>query len=187
MKFIDLFAGIGGFRSGLEQAGHKCIGYIEWDKFARQSYQAMYDTKGEFTANDIQQVKGNSLPAADAWTFGSPCTNISISGNKGEQSRMFFEVIRLLKERAKNQKTLPTYLIMENVKNLLSSNQGRDFAEVLTQMESVGYDAEWTVFNSSDVVPQNRERVYIIGHLRGQRTRGVFPSKDKVEALLNQK
>lgn len=94
MKFIDLFAGIGGFRLGLEQAGHKCIGYIEWDKFARQSYQAMYDTKGEFTANDIQQVKGNSLPAADAWTFGSPCTNISISGNragiKGEQSRMFF-------------------------------------------------------------------------------------------------
>lgn len=103
MKFIDMFAGIGGFRSGLEQAGHKCIGYIEWDKFARQSYQAMYDTKGEFTANDIQQVEGNSLPAADAWTFGSPCTNISIAGNrkglKGNQSRMFFEVIRLLKER----------------------------------------------------------------------------------------
>lgn len=176
MKFIDLFAGIGGFRSGLEQAGHKCIGYIEWDKFARQSYQAMYDTKGEFTANDIQQVKGNSLPAADAWTFGSPCTNISISGNrvgiKGEQSRMFFEVIRLLKERAENQKTLPTYLIMENVKNLLSSNQGRDFAEV---------------------VPQHRERIYIVGHLRGQRTRGVFPiqrqsrgsTKAKIKIIAN--
>jgi DNA (cytosine-5)-methyltransferase 1 len=179
VKFIDMFAGIGGFRSGLEQAGHKCIGYIEWDKFARQSYQAMYDTKGEFTANDIQQVKGNSLPAADAWTFGSPCTNISIAGNrkglKGNQSRMFFEVIRLLKERAENQKTLPAYLIMENVKNLLSSNEGRDFAEVLTQMDSVGYDAEWSVFNSSDVVPQNRERVYIIGHLRGAGTGQVFP------------
>ena len=197
MKFIDLFAGIGGFRSGLEQAGHKCIGYIEWDKFARQSYQAMYDTKGEFTANDIQQVKGNSLPAADAWTFGSPCTNISISGNrtgiKGEQSRMFFEVIRLLKERAENQKTLPTYLIMENVKNLLSSNQGRDFAEVLTQMDSVGYDAEWCVFDSAEVVPQHRERIYIIGHLRGQRTRGVFPiqrqsrgsAKPKIKIIAN--
>ena len=541
MKFIDLFAGIGGFRSGLEQAGHKCIGYIEWDKFARQSYQAMYDTKGEFTANDIQQVKGNSLPAADLWTFGSPCfakgtliqtndglipiekikldqqvvtidgslqkvtqtmvhnaeqiyqlkvegnlliqvtgnhpvfarkrrerhightfdepkwikvkdlkkgdliqqynpktkmtrrltdeqawllgryvadgyivntkrrhrqnsyfhrvvfcigkkkvdsfkahvsnyhlspsvsnkngscikfsiyneelmdlasefgrgaankeiplwvfglslnqrklfidgytsgdgslvanktmqsvttiseklalsfsklvectlnrpasvfyvktadthviegrrvnqqdqyqihyriedngkllwhskiyegnmwkpvktvkkieldkaipvfnlevennhtynangiichncTNISIAGNragiKGEQSRMFFEVIRLLKERAKNQKTLPTYLIMENVKNLLSSNQGRDFAEVLTQMDSVGYDAEWCVFDSAEVVPQHRERIYIAGHLRGQRTRGVFPiqrqsrgsAKPKIKIIAN--
>lgn len=179
MKFIDMFAGIGGFRSGLEQAGHKCIGYIEWDKFARQSYQAMYDTKGEFTDYDIQRTKGVKLPEADLWTFGSPCTNISAAGNRagigGEQSRMFFEVIRLLKERAENQKTLPAYLIMENVKNLLSSNEGRDFAEVLTQMDSIGYDAEWSVFNSSDVVPQNRERVYIIGHLRGAGTGQVFP------------
>lgn len=179
MKFIDMFAGIGGFRSGLEQAGHKCIGYIEWDKFARQSYQAMYDTKGEFTDYDIQRTKGVKLPEADLWTFESPCTNISAAGNRagigGEQSRMFFEVIRLLKERAENQKTLPAYLIMENVKNLLSSNEGRDFAEVLTQMDSIGYDAEWSVFNSSDVVPQNRERVYIIGHLRGAGTGQVFP------------
>ena len=179
MKFIDMFAGIGGFRSGLEQAGHKCIGYIEWDKFARQSYQAMYDTRREFTDYDIQRTKGVKLPEADLWTFGSPCTNISVAGNRagigGEQSRMFFEVIRLLKERAENQKTLPAYLIMENVKNLLSSNEGRDFAEVLTQMDSIGYDAEWSVFNSSDVVPQNRERVYIIGHLRGTGTERVFP------------
>lgn len=179
MKFIDMFAGIGGFRSGLEQAGHKCIGYIEWDKFARQSYQAMYDTQGEFTNDDIQETKGIELPDADLWTFGSPCTNISIAGNrkglKGNQSRMFFEVIRLLKERIRGEKSLPKILIMENVKNLLSSNEGRDFAEVLTQMDSVGYDAEWSVFNSSDVVPQNRERVYIIGHLRGTGTGQVFP------------
>lgn len=179
MKFIDMFAGIGGFRSGLEQAGHKCIGYIEWDKFARQSYQAMYDTQGEFTNDDIQETKGVKLPEADLWTFGSPCTNISVAGNRagigGEQSRMFFEVIRLLKERAENQKTLPAYLIMENVKNLLSSNEGRDFAEVLTQMDSIGYDAEWCVFDSAEVVPQNRERVYIIGHLRGAGIGQVFP------------
>ena len=197
MKFIDMFAGIGGFRSGLEQAGHKCIGYIEWDKFARQSYQAMYDTQGEFTDNDIQKTKGIKLPEADLWTFGSPCTNISLAGNRtgigGEQSRMFFEVIRLLKERAENQKTLPTYLIMENVKNLLSSNQGRDFAEVIYQMGKVGYDAEWCVFDSAEVVPQHRERIYIVGHLRGQRTRGVFPiqgqskgsAKSKIKTLAN--
>lgn len=179
LTFIDMFAGIGGFRSGLEQAGHKCIGYIEWDKFARQSYQAMYDTQGEFTDNDIQRTKGIELPEADLWTFGSPCTNISIAGNRigirGDASRMFFEVIRLLKERIKYQKTLPTYLIMENVKNLLSSNEGRDFAEVVYQMDSVGYDTEWCVFDSAEVVPQHRERVYIVGHFRGQRTRKVFP------------
>jgi DNA (cytosine-5)-methyltransferase 1 len=179
VKFIDMFAGIGGFRSGLEQAGHKCVGYVEWDKFARQSYQAMYDTRGEFADYDIQRTKGIKLPEADLWTFGSPCTNISIAGNRtgigGEQSRMFFEVIRLLKERAENQKTLPTYLIMENVKNLLSSNEGRDFAEVIYQMDKVGYDAEWCVFDSAEVVPQHRERIYIVGHLRGKRTERVFP------------
>lgn len=192
MKFIDLFAGIGGFRSGLEKAGHKCVGYVEWDKYARQSYQAMYDTQGEFTDNDIQRTKGIKLPEADLWTFGSPCTNISIAGNRtgigGEQSRMFFEVIRLLNERAENQKTLPTYLIMENVKNLLSSNQGWDFAEVIYQMDKVGYDVEWCVFDSAEVVPQHRERTYIVGHLRGKRTRGVFPirrqSKDSVKSEI---
>lgn len=175
MKFIDLFAGIGGFRSGLEKAGHQCIGYIEWDKFARQSYEAIYDTDGEFTAHDIQEVKGEQLPNAELWTFGSPCTNISIAGNRigirGGQSRMFFEVIRLLKERIENKETLPSYLIMENVKNLLSSNQGRDFAEVIYQMDKVGYDIEWNVFDSAEVVPQHRERIYIIGHLRGKRFR----------------
>lgn len=179
MKFIDLFAGIGGFRSGLEKAGHQCIGYIEWDKFARQSYEAIYDTDGEFTAHDIQEVKGEQLPDAELWTFGSPCTNISIAGNRigirGGQSRMFFEVIRLLKERIENKETLPSYLIMENVKNLLSSNQGRDFAEVIYQMDKVGYDIEWNVFDSAEVVPQHRERIYIIGHLRKGCIRQVFP------------
>lgn len=179
MNFIDLFAGIGGFRSGLEKAGHQCIGYIEWDKFARQSYEAIYDTDGEFTAHDIQEVKGEQLPNAELWTFGSPCTNISIAGNRigirGDASRMFFEVIRLLKERIKYQKTLPTYLIMENVKNLLSSNEGRDFAEVIYQMDKVGYDIEWNVFDSAEVVPQHRERIYIIGHLRKRCIRQVFP------------
>ena len=175
-----MFAGIGGFRTGLELAGHKCVGFIEWDKYARQSYEAIYDTKGEFTAHDIQQVRGKILPDADIWTFGSPCQDISVAGKQaglkdGKASSMFFEVIRLLEERIANTETQPSYLIMENVKNLLSSNGGRDFTTVLFEMDKVGYDAEWAVLNSSDVVPQNRERVYIIGHLRGASTRQVFP------------
>ncbi|OYR86872.1 DNA cytosine methyltransferase [Lactobacillus taiwanensis] len=180
MKFIDMFAGIGGFRSGLEKAGHECVGYIEWDKYARKSYQAIYNTEGEFTANDIREVKGIELPNVDLWTFGSPCQDISIAGKqkglvKGGRSSMFFEVIRLLKERIGREKKVPAYLIMENVKALLSSNCGRDFARVLIEMDQVGYDVEWAVLNSADVVPQNRERVYIIGHLRGAGTRQVFP------------
>ena len=177
MKFLDLFAGIGGFRLGLEQAGHECVGWVEWDKFARKSYQAIHDTEGEYEGHDIKSVTGSELPAADIWTFGSPCTNISIAGNRaglsGEQSSMFFEVMWLLREIDEKEK--PKYLFMENVKNLLSSNRGWDFARVIFEMDKVGYDVEWDVLDSAEVVPQHRERIFIIGHLRGRRTREVFP------------
>ena len=178
MKFIDLFAGIGGFHTGLKKAAHECVGWVEWDKFARESYQAIYDTDGLYTATDIQDVKGVDIPDADLWTFGSPCTNISLAGRreglKGEHSSMFFEVIRCLEERAQDKKELPTFLLMENVRSLLSSNGGRDFARVLIEMDKIGYDCEWKVYNTSDFLPQNRERVYIVGHLRGRSTVQIF-------------
>ena len=82
LTFIDMFAGIGGFHSGMEQAGHKCVGWIEWDKYARKSYQAMYDTEEIYNAKDIQTVSGGNLPDANVWCFGSPCTNISLAGNR---------------------------------------------------------------------------------------------------------
>ena len=178
MKFIDFFAGIGGFHSGLESAGYEMVGWVEWDKYARKSYETLYDTKGKYTANDIKSIKdGKELPTADLWAFGSPCTNISVAGNrvglKGEQSSMFFEVIRLLNDRTWEEK--PSILLMENVKNLLSSNRGWDFATVIAQMDEAGYDVEWEVFNSSWVIPQNRERVYIVAHKRGIAYTPVFP------------
>ncbi len=186
MKFIDFFAGIGGFHSGLENAGHEMVGWVEWDKFARQSYEALYDTEGKYTASDIKSIKtGKELPTADLWAFGSPCTNISVAGNrvglKGEQSSMFFEVIRLLNDRSWEEK--PAVLLMENVKNLLSSNRGWDFATVINKMDEAGYDVEWEVFNSSWTIPQNRERVYIVGHKRGIAYTPVFPiSRQNLEA-----
>lgn len=333
-----MFAGIVGFRSGMTQAGMEPVGYIEWNKFARQCYEAMYDTKNEFTAKDIQKVKGVDLPDADLWSFGSPCftadalvqtsngyktidqittsdyvlsmdgkfhqvldtmrhftktlykikpdgkspfyvtgnhpllasnvidegqtehlfryqkpnfkrvdhlkindslfkaqkgisaktdwhdplnyltvveikkldlekpvqvynlevegthtynvngiichncQNISVAGRqeglvKGKQSSMFFEVIRLAEERIKAKKSLPRYLWLENVKNLLSSNHGRDFARVLIEMDKIGYDVEWSVIDSARFVPQHRERIYVIGHLRENRRhpKQVFP------------
>ena len=178
MKFIDFFAGIGGFHSGLESAGYEMIGWVEWDRYARQSYEALYDTEGKYTANDIKSIKdGKELPSADLWAFGSPCTNISLAGNrvglKGEQSSVFFEVIRLLNDRSWEEK--PALLLMENVKNLLSSNKGFDFFRVLYEMDEAGYDVEWEVFNSSWVIPQNRERVYIVAHKRGIAYTPVFP------------
>lgn len=178
MNFIDFFAGIGGFHLGMEQAGHKCVGWVEWDKFARKSYTAIYDTEDIWNAKDIRNVTTRELPKADIWCFGSPCQNVSIAGNRegieeGKQSSMFFEIIRLLEES--NWEKKPSYLLMENVKGLLSSQKGWDLTEVLYQMDKMGYDVEWSVINSSEVVPQHRERIFIVGHLRGQRTRKVFP------------
>lgn len=177
MKFLDLFAGIGGFRLGMEQAGHECVGYVEWDKFARLSYQEIHNTKGEWTAHDITTVRASDIPRANIWCFGFPCQDISVAGKQkgfaGNRSSLFFTVTRLIRDLKEENR--PEFLLIENVKNLLSINGGWDFAKLQIELDEIGYDCEWDVLNSKEVVPQNRERVFIVGHLRGKRTRKVFP------------
>ena len=178
MKFLDLFAGVGGIRLGMEQAGHECVGWVEWDKFARQSYQAIHKPDGEFTEKDINNVNSQELPKADCWCFGFPCQDISVAGKQGgftngKRSSLFFKVTGFIREFKEEDK--PSYLFIENVKNLLSINKGWDFTKLLIEMDEIGYDVEWDVLDSAEVVPQHRERVFIIGHLRGRRTRKVFP------------
>ena len=175
MKFIDFFAGIGGFRLGMEQAGHECVGHCEIDKFADKSYRAMHDVKeSEWYADDITRVEPDELPEADCYCFGFPCQAFSIAGNRRgfEDTRgtLFFEVMRLVKERK------PRILFAENVKGLLNHDGGRTFGVIISAMDELGYDVEWQVLNSANFgVPQNRERVFIIGHLRGTSGRKVFP------------
>ena len=128
----------------------------------------------------LEKLGGAELPSSNVWCFGFPCQDVSVAGKqkgiqKGTRSGLFFEVIRLLEERIENSQKIPEYLFVENVKNLLSIDGGWGFARVQIEMDKVGYDTEWCVLNSSDVVPQNRERVYIVGHLRGERSRQVFP------------
>lgn len=178
LKFLDLFAGVGGFRSGMELAGHECVGYVEWDKFARTSYQSIYNTNKEYTAHDITTVESKELPKADVWTLGFPCQDISVAGKQkgienGKQSSLFFTVTGLIKQLKEEDK--PSYLFIENVKNLLSINDGWDFLKLQVELDEIGYDVEWDVLNSKEVIPQNRERVFIIGHLRRRSTREVFP------------
>lgn len=144
MKFLDLFAGIGGFRLGLEQAGHQCVGHCEIDKNANRSYQAMHNPKeGEWFAEDINKVEAVAIPSADLWCFGFPCQDISIAGKQegisGNRSGLFFAVMRLLREI--EEKNKPGWLLIENVKNLLSVNGGRDFLRVLSELDAVGYNA----------------------------------------------
>lgn len=178
LKFIDFFAGVGGFRKGLEMAGHECVGFVEWDKFARQSYQAIFETEGEYTEHDIRAVRANELPRANIWCFGFPCQDISIAGKQegfdGERSSLFYGVTKLIRELKKEDK--PEYLFIENVKNLLSVNGGFDFLRLQTELDEIGYNLEWSILNSKYFgVPQNRERAFIVGHLRGKHTRKVFP------------
>lgn len=203
LTFIDFFAGIGGFRRGLELAGHKCIGFCEWDKFATASYTSMHlitekqreylanlsikqrqkeilkdeYRNGEWYASDIRSVCGNDIPRADCWCFGAPCQDFSIAGKRaglgGDRSSLIREIFRLLEEQEEQDR--PEWLIYENVKGMLSSNRGLDYLSILSEMDRLGYDIEWQNINSKWFVPQNRERIYTIGHLRRFGSRKIFP------------
>lgn len=137
MQFVDFFAGIGGIRLGLEQAGHKCVGFCEFDKYARTAYKAMYDTEGEWESHDVRTVRPYDVPTADLWCFGFPCQDISVAGKQkglqeGERSGLFYEIMRLLAGR--RQEDRPRWLLVENVKNLLSIGNGFDFARLLCEV-----------------------------------------------------
>lgn len=219
MKFLDFFAGIGGFRRGMELAGHECVGFCEYDKFAYGSYVSMHllteeqrerlmtmpknkrikeigkeeYRNGEWYARDIREIRADHVPRADCWCFGFPCQDISVAGKqlgfRGERSSLFFAVMRNIQDTKEEDR--PTYLFIENVKNLLSVNGGTDFLKLLIALDEAGYDAEWQVLNSSDFgVPQNRERVFIVGHHRGKCRHEVFPvygtdGKNHVEQVGN--
>ena len=189
LTFLDFFSGVGGFRHGLELAGMKCIGFCEKDKFARKSYEAMYDTKGEWFHDDITTIDPLRLPKADLWCAGSPCQNVSIAGKRaglyGERSGLFFTFVELIKSQKEEDK--PEWVLLENVKGLLSSGGGRDYLDYLSILDESGYDLEWQVFNSKDYgVPQNRERIYTIGHLRRKGRRQVLPISRESSSHLKQ-
>lgn len=179
MRFVDFFSGVGGFHSGLEKAGMTCVGWCEADKYAQKAYRELYDVEGLWFCDDIRNAKGSNIPSAEVWAFGFPCQDISIAGKgrgmgEGTRSGLFFEVMRLIDEREEDDK--PRYLIVENVKNLLSIEGGQAFLSILLEMDKRGYDAEWKVYNSKNYgVPQNRERVYIAGCLRGKGRRKILP------------
>ncbi len=177
MKFLDLFAGIGGFRLGMESAGHECVGFCEIDKFARASYQAIHDTKGELELHDITTVSDEfirGIGRVDIICGGFPCQAFSIAGNRRgfEDTRgtLFFEIARFASILR------PKYLFLENVKGLLNHENGITFETIISTLDELGYNVEWQVLNSKNFgVPQNRERVFIIGHSRRYRSRFLFP------------
>jgi DNA (cytosine-5)-methyltransferase 1 len=205
VRYISLFAGIGGFDLALNRLGHTCVWANEWDKYAAQIYNKnFYQGSGEcgertrsaervrhnrdssnsegesresyqgIDTRDITKVPTSDIPDHDLLVGGFPCQAFSIAGKRrgfdDTRGTLFFDVARILKAKT------PKYFILENVKGLLSHDSGNTFKTIISTLTELGYDVQWQVLNSKNFgVPQNRERVFIVGHLRGESRPEVFP------------
>ena len=177
VKVFDLFSGGGGFRQGIELAGFKTVAYCEINKWAKKFYNQAFNTQGELYFNDATKINTGELPDFDLLCAGFPCQAFSIAGKRqgfnDTRGTMFFEVARILKDKQ------PKYFILENVKGLLSHENGRTFQTILKILSDIGiYSIEWALLNSKFFgVPQNRERVFIVGYPRNFGIGQVFPLK----------
>jgi len=186
LRLIELFAGIGSQTQALTNIGvpHTVVGISEIDKYAIQSYKAMHGEVTNF--GDIREIK--SLPDADLWTYSFPCQDISVAGKgagikEGTRSGLLFEVERLL-ITASEKGNLPKYLLLENVKNLVSKKFKADFDRWLYFLSSLGYTNYWQILNAKDFgIPQNRERVFCVS-IRGEHEPFKFPEKRELKLRL---
>ncbi len=204
MKYFSMFSGIGGFELGIQcafdkqsaqikqnrergnrainqvehnvlptsQAAPLCIGFSEIDKYAIQIYKKHFPEHKEY--GDVSKIKWDDVEDFDLVCSGFPCQAFSIAGKRkgfiDTRGTLFFEIARVLKKKQ------PRLLLLENVKGLLSHDKGRTFGVILNTLDELGYDLQWQVLNSKNFgVPQNRERVFIVGHLRGTSRPEVFP------------
>lgn len=180
LTFYDCFAGAGGFRIGFERAGFKCIGFCEKDKWATRFYRAAHDTKGEIYDNDATRIIPGRMPDFNIFVGGFPCQAFSIAGKRqgfdDVRGTLFFEIVRICKVKK------PKYIILENVKGLLNHDNGRTFSTIIKILTDIGYCCEWQVLNSKFFgVPQNRERVFIVGHLGKECAGKIFPIRKTAE------
>jgi DNA (cytosine-5)-methyltransferase 1 len=181
-RFIDLFAGIGGIRLAFEAQGGECVFSSEWDKFAQKTYEANY---GELPHGDITQISENDIPAHDVLMGGFPCQPFSHAGlKKGFEDirgTLFFDIARIL------EKHQPALVLLENVKGFKNHDKGNTFNVVKNTLEGLGYEVHAQVLNARDFgVPQNRERIYIVGILRSKTSSKAFefPTPPKVATNL---
>jgi DNA (cytosine-5)-methyltransferase 1 len=166
-RFIDLFAGIGGIRLAFERAGGECVFSSEWNKFAQQTYAKNF---GDVPVGDIRDVAASSIPDFDILCAGFPCQPFSIAGVSKKlslqkphgfddeiQGTLFYEILRILKERR------PAAFFLENVKNLEGHDKGKTFKVIKESLLDAGYSFSYKVINAKSLVPQNRERIFMVG------------------------
>jgi DNA (cytosine-5)-methyltransferase 1 len=184
MKYFSMFSGIGGFEYGIEKAigsEAECIGYSEVDKYAIQTYEKHFQHKNY---GDATKINPSELPDFDMLCGGFPCQAFSIAGKRRgfEEARgtLFFDIARILKVKR------PKIVFLENVKGLLNHEKGKTFKVIIQTLSELGYDVQWMVLNSKfHGVPQNRERVFIIGNLRGEGRPEVLPLR-QIEEWFNE-
>jgi len=209
MKYFSMFSGIGGFELGIQRAMDNrqkannqrgsspslqngstnnernnverpvsCVGYSEIDKYAIKVYERNFN--GHTNYGNATTINAKELPDFDLLVGGFPCQAFSIAGKRkgfdDTRGTLFFDIARILAEKK------PKHLVLENVKGLLSHEQGRTFQTIIGVLADLGYGVEWQVLNSKDFgVPQNRERVIIVGHLGNECTGQVFPISGNYE------
>ena len=179
MKAFSMFSGIGGFELGIQMASEdiELIGYSEIDKYAIQVYEKHFS--GATNYGNATTIDGEQLPDFDLLVGGFPCQAFSVAGKREgfneTRGTLFFDIARILSDKR------PRYLVLENVKGLLSHDEGKTFQTILRVLADLGYGVEWQVLNSKDYsVPQNRERVFIVGHFGNRSPRKVFPITENV-------
>lgn len=187
MKFLELCAGIGGFRQALENLGCECVGYSEIDKHAIKLYSAWYNDECNF--GDITKIEAEKLPDFELLVGGFPCQAFSVAGKRlgfeDTRGTIFFDFARIMKTKK------PKFAIFENVKGLLNHEGGWTFETMLRTLDELGYDAQWGILNTRfHGLPQNRERVYIVANLRERSSTKILfergnGSADKVERTEN--
>ncbi len=199
MNYFSLFSGIGGFEYGIQNAFAKrhsshtpsnkhsiqsesCVGFSEIDKYAIQIYKKHFPNHKEY--GNVSNIKWSDVPDFELLCGGFPCQSFSIAGKRGgfsdTRGTLFFEIAKAAQEKQ------PRLLLLENVKGLLSHDKGRTFGTILNTLDELGYDLQWQVLNSKNFgVPQNRERVFIIGHLRTTPQPQVFPLQQTNPKTIN--
>ena len=177
-KFIDLFAGIGGFRMAFQNIGGKCVFTSEWDKFSQKTYEANY---GEVPFGDITKINENLIPNHDILLGGFPCQPFSIAGVSKKnslgkahgfkdetQGTLFFDIVRIIEAKK------PKAFLLENVKNLVSHDKKRTFKVIKRALEELGYSVHAKILDGKHFVPQHRERIFLVGF-----NKDVYNSEEK--------
>lgn len=187
ITFIDLFAGIGGVRLGFEQAGFECVFSNDCDKNCKITYDHNFSKNShELYLEKIEKVQSSNIPSFDILTGGFPCQPFSIAGyrkgfsDKG-RGNLFFEIIRILKDKQ------PKAFLLENVKNLKNHNNGKTLELIYSELENIGYHVADEVLNTLKYsnIPQNRERIYIVGFLNKNHYQNFnFPTEKKLTSII---